>query len=200
MRNVMLDLETLATKQNAVVVSIGAFAFDLDVQTVQAAVKGIPEFRQLGDVYYAELEMNEQVKLGRSISADTVQWWLKQTPDAQRAVTNGDRADVATALQNFSKFVLRQGDCVIWGNGSDFDNVILGSLYETFGLSKPWSYGKNRCFRTMKAACVGQKPERMGTHHNALDDAIFQTMWLCRMVNQTPRILGYRNDGVMPVA
>lgn len=200
MKNIMLDLETLATSQNAVVVSIGAFAFNLDVDMVKAAVAGVPEFRQLGEVYYAELELESQVQAGRVISPSTVQWWLQQTADAQRAVTNKDRADVSSALANFSRFVGRQGECVVWGNGSDFDNVILGSLYESFKLRKPWSYSKNRCFRTMKAACVGQKPERMGIHHNGLDDAVFQAMWLCRMVNQTPRILGYRNDGVMPVA
>ena len=58
----------------------------------------------------------------------------------------------AQGLTEFASFISRNGgeEAKLWGNGSDFDNVIVGSLFDSFGLVKPWSYGRNRCYRTMK--------------------------------------------------
>ena len=36
-------------------------------------------------------------------------------------------------------------DICVWGNGSDFDNKILSSLYADAGISSFWKYSGNRC-------------------------------------------------------
>ena len=91
-------------------------------------------------------------------------------------------ADMGEALSRFSLFVAANGDrdVELWGNGADFDNTILGSLYDAFGLRKPWSYSRNRCYRTMKNIGIGpRRPQaREGIYHNALDDAITQAIHL----------------------
>ena len=85
-------------------------------------------------------------------------------------------------FDGLSLFVAANGDrdVELWGNGADFDNTILGSLYDAFGLRKPWSYSRNRCYRTMKNIGIGpRKPQvREGIYHNALDDAITQAIHL----------------------
>lgn len=174
--NIMLDLETLDTISSAIVVSIGAVAFD-------------PYSNAIGPTFYAELTDNlrTQQKYGRTISADTVVWWMRQGQAAQQLFIpsfssgNGVRTTTFEALERFAGFVEDNGaDRVeLWGNGADFDNMILGSLYDSFGQKKPWSYSRNRCFRTMKNhPDAPPLPGRLGVHHNALDDAMTQAVHL----------------------
>lgn len=181
--HIMLDLETLDVAGSAVVVSLGAIAFD-------------PFTKLTGDTIYLEFsdDLAEQQKRGRTISASTVQWWLKQGKDVQLALMSKDdiaepppemRVSTVDGLGKFADFISQNGahNALLWGNGADFDNVVLGSLYEDFGMRKPWSYSRNRCFRTMKSLSRELKhgaarPPRSGTHHNALDDAVTQAIHL----------------------
>lgn len=177
MKDIMLDLETLDTQQSAVVISIGAVGFD-------------PDSTALGARFYLELveDTASQQEHGRTISGATVLWWMQQGAAAKQLFASPppagvERVSTAVALERFRLFVNAYGgkDARIWGNGADFDNVILGSLYESYGLQKPWSYSKNRCFRTMKNMPMPRefvRPGRDGVHHNALDDAVTQAMHL----------------------
>ena len=184
MNHIMVDIETLDTVQSAVVLSIGAVAFD-------------PHSKELGEKFYVEFTedlANQQIK-GRTISADTVQWWMMQSDAARSIFARRDEDDLITpkpanpavrmstehGLNEFSYFVARNGGkkVELWGNGADFDNVIIGSLYDSFDMVKPWSYGKNRCYRTMKRVFGENVPlVRQGVHHNGLDDAITQAVHL----------------------
>lgn len=184
MNHIMVDIETLDTVQSAVVLSIGAVAFD-------------PHSKELGEKFYVEFTedlANQQIK-GRTISADTVQWWMMQSDAARSIFARRDEDDLITpkpanpavrmstehGLNEFSQFIARHGGkkVELWGNGADFDNVIIGSLYDSFDLLKPWSYGKNRCYRTMKRIFGENVPlVRQGVHHNGLDDAITQAVHL----------------------
>lgn len=159
--NVMLDLETLATDSRALIVSIGAVYFNAD---------------DLGDTFYAVPDREEQQDAMRTISEQTLDWWSKQSPEAQK-VLEDRTGSVEEVLIGFSEFMGNE-NVRVWGNGSDFDCVILGSLYEDFGIKRPWSYSNNRCFRTLKNIALMHdshaQPQRRGTHHNALDDAIYQ--------------------------
>ena len=176
MKHIMLDLETLDTTSSAVVISIGAVAFD-------------PETNALGDKFYVETteDTAAQQARGRTISGDTVRWWMQQDALAKRVFAvpppdGVDRVSTLKALARFSTFVAANGDrdAEMWGNGADFDNVILGSLFDSFGLRKPWSYSRNRCYRTMKNLGIVHQAHKVreGVHHNALDDAITQARHL----------------------
>lgn len=182
--HIMVDLETLDTTPSAVVTSIGAVAFD-------------PYSKELGDNFYLELtdDLAVQQERGRTISADTVVWWMRQGQAAQQlfAPRSGSavRCSTASALTHFTDFVRLNGgkDAKLWGNGADFDNVILGSLYKSFGVNKPWSYGNNRCFRTIKnLKGAPGSPDRVGVHHNALDDAVTQALHLQKIMAHFNRI------------
>lgn len=76
-------------------------------------------------------------------------------------------------------------DVKVWGNGADFDNVILGSAYRRLGKSIPWAFYNSRCYRTVKSLQPGCRIERAGTHHNALDDAKSQALHLMRLLSPT---------------
>lgn len=161
MNDIMLDLETLGTNSNAPIVSIGAVWFDLE---------------RLGTSFYVVLDLEEQVNyLRRKIDPKTIQWWMTQSEEA-RKVFAVETEDVYEGLEKFEQFV-GTSNPNIWGNGSDFDNILLGNLYDSLGYKKPWSYSKNRCYRTLKNLGIMTRepfPEFEGTQHDALADAKHQ--------------------------
>jgi len=155
----MIDLETMGSGSNAAIVAIGAVKFDK---------------RGTREIFYKTIKLESSVSFGLDIDADTVMWWLKQNDEARRALTEEEGETLNFALSCFNTWV--GDDPIVWGNGSDFDNVILANAYKKTAVQKelPWKFWNNRCYRTMKSLYRDVKMERKGTHHNALDDAISQ--------------------------
>lgn len=167
MKRVMLDLETRDTSSDAAIVSIGAVEFDERI-----------ELPGLGREFYVAIKEDKQTqKWGRTTSAANLRWWEQQSPEARAVLTDPDAVYLDTALNKFAEWLAGQ-HIEIWGNGSDFDNVILGNAYAATGSPAPWAFRMNRCFRTLKNLNIplgpGEGIERVGTHHNALDDAKYQ--------------------------
>lgn len=172
MKNVMVDLETLSTRPNAAIVSIGAVFFDKD--------------EGLGEEFEYALDLDYQVKeLGRHIAPGTVKWWLDQTA-AAKAVFKRPTVGVYSALDAFINFLGQPAeriDIKVWGNGASFDNVILGDLYYAAGMEQPWQFWNDRCFRTLKSEARGiMPPPFVGTAHNALADAKHQAQWAIQIL------------------
>lgn len=169
---IMLDLETLSTRSDAAIVAIGAVAFD------RSSVATIPSGR-----FYMLINPEDAAKYGH-ISGATFGWWVLQSPEA-RAMFALPCVRLPDALSEFSAWcsTVCSGDAralEMWGNGSDFDNVVLGSAYDKLGEPRPWKYNMSRCFRTLKSHASDEWNKAMrdkhakGTHHNALDDAVRQ--------------------------
>jgi 3' exoribonuclease, RNase T-like len=165
MKRIMVDLETLDTKPTTVILSIGAVQFD-ETQT--------------GMTFYRTCQIDDQITAGRTISGSTIDWWMGQSRVAQEKLFSpaaiASRMQLPNVLKDFGRFVKDADE--IWGNGSDFDNSILMDAYRTTMGFLPWSYSKNRCFRTMKKLFPVVEPEFVGTPHQALDDAMHQARWL----------------------
>jgi hypothetical protein len=172
MRHIMLDLETMGTSPSAVIASIGAVSFSPFPK----------ESDSLSLFYKITTDWDVQISKGRTIDAGAVKFWLQEDPIAIKELLIPEDGKLAvktlSALIDFADFVGERKDVCIWGNGADFDNIILGSMYECFGLTRPWSYSRNRCFRTLKNMLPKVTVSRTGTHHNALDDAIYQAQYM----------------------
>ena len=168
-KRIMVDLETISSKSNASIVSIGAVYFDQDEV-------------YLDKTFYCVVDsVGGVIKYGRHKDPNTMKWWAQQSPEAKAVLVDKSALDLKDALNAFSLFAGDTGSVMLnpemWGNGADFDCVILGNSYEACKMHKPWSYANNRCFRTLKNEIKlkpGQFVPREGTHHNALDDAIYQ--------------------------
>lgn len=165
----MIDLETLGTDQNAVVISIGVVLMDMNEKRV---------LRE--NSFYHTLHWGDQVKRGRAIDAGTVKWWLEQSKDAQAGVLVKPMMDNQGVLAELGQFLPK--GAAVWGNGADFDCTIMQSLYRTYEMYCPWKYNMHRCFRTMRALSTVPAAERTGVHHNALDDAITQAEHLMQIL------------------
>lgn len=162
--DVMVDLETLSTAPNATIVSIGVVVFDRN---------------GCGDRQYLPIKLDSYKSFNDGafhICPNTVQWWMGQSNKAREVFTAPTAIDISSALVNLTRFLEKHAtrDVRVWGNGSDFDNVILANAFTTCGLEVPWSFWNNRCYRTVKNMLRQVKMKRLGTHHNALDDAISQ--------------------------
>lgn len=174
-KNLMIDLETLSTAPDAVILSMGAVAFD-----ERAHLSGQPNV--CATAFYRALNIEEQKAMGRRVDESTMAWWAQQSPEA-RAVFDEEKAPVRQALEEFGAFIAERTvgkEFVLpWGNGADFDLVLLSSLHQWRGVKVPWRYHNHRCFRTLKNllpedyAIAQQSVDRIG-HHNALADAAWQ--------------------------
>lgn len=175
MHDVMVDLETMGTSSDAAIIAIGAIEFD--------AVLG-----HLGERFYQVVDLQSSVDLGGVIEPSTVMWWLGQSDEARAAVRTGG-AHIAVALMSFTNWLSERAPCAevrIWGNGANFDNVVLANAYRRAQHQLPWRFWNDRCYRTMKALRPDIKLERSGTHHNALDDAISQAQHLLAIMAALP--------------
>lgn len=164
--NVMFDFETLATTPRAVVLSLGVVLFD-DKKIVAKK--------------YFKFDVQAQIKDGREVSANTLLWWENQSPEARQVLEelsdDLQLVDFCRELEAwFHENGVKAGSLAPWGNGAAFDIPIADSLFLDCGLDIPWKFWNVQCYRTFsKLTKCKDLATRTGTHHNALDDAIYQT-------------------------
>lgn len=168
--DVMLDLETMSVRPDAAVVAIGAVAFD------RAAARILSEF-------YVRVDLASAQRCGGHLDADTVIWWLQQSEAARAELWHADRRDLMVALLEFQRWIksVAEAETVkVWGDGSDFDNVILASAYRSAYLEQPWRWWNNRCFRTLRKQHPGIEAPALDdlVEHHALSDAKHQALHL----------------------
>jgi len=173
--DIMIDLETLGTTADAVILSIGAVRFDLDAGALFDAPSGPNKF------FYTAVELDWQPN--RRIDADTLAWWMTQGDAAKRVFIDKDKVVLSTALFNLHKWIDPAPTTMptVWSNGADFDLPMLSHAYRAFNMTLPWAPYAARCYRTYKnlPGARAIKLERTGQRHNALDDAIDQARHLC---------------------
>jgi exodeoxyribonuclease VIII len=160
---------------NAAIVSIGAVRFDKEVI----------------ETFYQTISLESCASIGMDIDANAVVWWLKQACRPRLEIALAD-SEIRETLWNLSNWMIKDfpgGPSEVWGNGSDFDNVILENAFDRIGVEAPWKFYNNRCFRTMKNQFPVEPPAREGDLHNALDDAIHQAKHLIEIEH----IYGIRN-------
>ncbi len=177
-RGVMLDIECMGVTNTwaAPVVSIGAVYFD-----------GIQQ--RLGRCTYRVVSLSSELDAGAMPDADTILWWLGQSPEVRQAATSGRAQNGKTVAIEFNRYlsdlaVQEYGDPLIdsefpvslWGNGANFDQPVLRGMFHRHKVEPLWSFRHERCYRTFKAlAPHTHRVYELGqTQHHALHDAIAQ--------------------------
>ena len=163
--HVVLDLETLSTEKEAIILSIG-YAIVKNGEIVnQGEVR--PKMEQQGT---------------RHVSFDTLRWWLNgDKAQAQAHLSSLPEWDVDIALSVFHAAVECYGDwnkVLVWGNSPNFDCDILASLYRSTGKEAPWKFWNERDMRTLRDMF---KHERTVPKipHSAQWDAVAEAEDLC---------------------
>lgn len=175
MNNLMIDLETMGTKPNAPIVSIGAVFFD-------------PSSGELGPEFYQVVTLKSSVDGGAVPDPETIMWWMQQSEEARLAICDKESAvSIATALSGLACFIrdnTNPDKVQVWGNGATFDNVILRASYERERIPCPWIFPNDRDVRTIVelGRQIGINPRRdmpfEGDKHNALADAKHQAKYV----------------------
>lgn len=172
MINVMHDLETMSARSNALICSIGACKFDPEG----------PINQDITDTFYCTVDAKDAMSYGIfDIQEETILWWEKQNPEAYKALRK-NTIPIKDALTNYATWFGKKS-MPTWGNGSDFDNVIVGNAFEGLGMKTPYTPWDRRCFRTLKSIFGVKAPSREGTYHNALDDAVYQAKYALHIFN-----------------
>tara|TARA_R110000868_G_scaffold261331_3_gene519433 strand:+ start:8793 stop:9326 length:534 start_codon:yes stop_codon:yes gene_type:complete len=170
MPHVMIDLETLGTGHDAVILSLGAVKFE--------PMKPGSDI----DSFHVTINPASCLAHGLTVTGDTIMWWLNSERSvARRELLAQPSVDLWDALDGFATWF--GGDSMpVWGNGATFDNVILRTAFEKVGIMCPWAFYHDRCYRTIKGFALHVDMKREGTHHNALDDAVSQARHLQAIV------------------
>ena len=171
--HVMVDVETMSTKTNAAIVSIGAVIFD-------------PRHNVVTDkTFYVELNWRDQdFDHDRDIDPETQTWWRTQTEHARKAL--GGTVNLVEGLTQFRDWLLANNpnDVKVWGNGPTFDISIIESAMAATRIEVPWRFWNIRCCRTIKDMYGTQRGAlregRNVASHNALEDAQQQAHDVCK--------------------
>lgn len=178
--HLMIDFETLDVTPSAVVVSLGAALFKKE---------GVI------DSFYRVLKIDEQLKMGRTLSEGTLQWWFQQSKEAQAPLHTPPNEKVYLQscigdLMSFCEKALNDDNnnwkgLNVWGNGANFDPPILDDMFRMCGLEIPYMFWNVRCYRTFDSMTKCKElVVRQGTHHNAEDDAIYQAETVIAYLNR----------------
>lgn len=170
--HIVIDLETLDTKQSAKITAIGVYIFN--------------EAYPADDRKDLMLLAHSQ-QYGRTVSQPTVEFWNKQDAALRSAMLESGTRTLRDALSHLSNVVMSHPEALVWGNGPTFDISILEHAYDTCAMPYPWDFWSIRDMRTMLMAAevvTGKyakeevkRPERL-VMHNALFDAEYEAMLL----------------------
>ncbi|EHK3921907.1 3'-5' exoribonuclease [Escherichia coli] len=168
--HLMIDLETMGKNPDAPIASIGAVFFD-----PQTGEQG-PEFSKIIDMGTC----------GGTVDISTIEWWLQRSGEARAAIL-ADRIPLDDALLQLREFIDENSGeffVQVWGNGANFDNVILRRSYERQEIPCPWRYTNDRDVRTIVALGLVMDFDARsvitfeGERHNALHDARYQAKYV----------------------
>jgi len=175
MTDVMIDIETLSTKPNAVIVSIGAIRFDRN--------KPLDKLENYDQLYMRVSRESCEV-LGMDIDHSTVEWWARQDETIRyEALENPtDRLDIKDALKKLNTWF--GSSKYIWGHGDDFDCVILTQAYIKCGQPIPWKFWNTRDTRTLfDIAGVTNRDLPNASKHHPIHDCYRQLTGLKKAFN-----------------
>jgi hypothetical protein len=174
----MIDLETLGTGINSVVLSLGAVKFNPNHNDSDGTE----------DKIYLRIDAVDCQRYGLVIEAGTVMWWLHPDREAARKELlqeTGSDLPLDEAVHGFKQWYESNGrPTAVWSNGSTFDIMIMRNLFRLTNHKCPWSFREERCFRTYKELMPAIKPKPVA--HHALADALEQA----RMVQVISATMG----------
>lgn len=169
--HVMADIETLGLADDCVPLSIGGVKFDGDT---------------IVDKFHVGIDPVDAERYGLKVDAATAwnYWADPKRDEARRRLFELPKVDLFAALDGFAIWV---GETPVdqrgslFGKGATFDNVRIKKFYDAVGLSYPFTYRQDECYRTLANRCPDVKYEQFGVAHDALDDAISQALHLIKI-------------------
>ena len=140
----ILDIETLDTESTAIVLSSAILYFDTENKF------SFEEY--LEKTCFVKFDVKEQKAIGRSVSADTVDWWKKQSKDVQQISLLPSENDISVEmgikkLQQYIRDNSKEKEELVWIRGS-LDQCCMDSLCRSVNMERLFPYWAYRDVRT----------------------------------------------------
>jgi hypothetical protein len=163
----MVDLETLGTGVNACIIQIGACHFAIDGSVARTFKTGV--------------DAEDCVANGAVIDAATVYWWLMQSDKARASIRETAVRTELDALNALNDFLSEADE--IWSHAT-FDFVIICEALKRRKIKPKFNYKAARDIRTLMSfsPLIKTTSVREGTHHDALDDAVYQAKYCAEVL------------------
>ena len=159
--DIMLDLESLGTRPDCAILTLGAVKFD----------PFTPD--GFGASLYLRIDVDQQLALGREVQEDTLAWWSNQAEDVrEEALGEEGRVSLESMYRDLNRFCV--GVENIWCQGPAFDIVILENIYRQCGWPTPWQFWQIRDSRTLFGVHGDPREKNKAGLHNALEDCVSQ--------------------------
>lgn len=173
MKDVMLDFETFGTGKNACICQVGAVYFN-------------NETGDTGAQYAANIDARTAQVAGAQIDADTVYWWLSQSIEAQKSLTQGGVRPIVEVMTELNDFLGNASR--IWSHAT-FDFVILQHVLKQLNIRPKFGFRAAMDIRTLSYLGGNKKFDtpREGVHHNALADCLHQVKYVTVALNNVRR-------------
>ena len=160
--DVMLDLETLSTRPESVILTIGAVKFSPWAEDVDAE----------NGLYY-RVNVDEQLAMNRHVQEETIEWWGRQDAEVrEEALGDTGRVSLEEMTRGLNRFLV--GVENIWAQGPVFDIAILENLYRQLVKPTPWQFWQIRDSRTLFQVHGDPRDRNRTAAHNALMDCYYQ--------------------------
>ena len=189
-QHLVIDTETLALRDNAIVLSIAVTPFKFNESNVT--------YDELVErSFFVKLDAKAQGKKGRIADAKTLKWWGEQPETSKVFAFNKSKEDVEPreGLIQLKKFIKEnteysRNNSYVFERGMGYDTNKLDSLCEMYGLDCPLNLWQARELRTVNDL-VGDvdngkwelpegRPHNFIEHH-ALHDAALDAFRLIKM-------------------
>lgn len=170
----MIDIETLNTKRDSAIISMGYLMFSRD---------------KLGEMSKEKLvcidPFSHEGYGTRSISWSTLKFHLSLPQETHQYLLEGNEVSLMKALTDLSSYIEKHQPQEIWANGICFDITILEDCFEMMEVPIPWKFNQVRDARTIyKEAKItaehwsGAHEFAKGSLHNPLVDCKVQAYLL----------------------
>lgn len=151
---IMIDIETLGTSVNSVVLIICAKRFNESDSS---------------DLFYKKIDIKSCLELGLEIDDNTLKWWKTQPSEVYKEAFEGEREHIKIVLNELKRWIKK--DDIIWCNGLSFDVPILENLFRLCKIDIPWKYWNTRDTRTLyDIAGIKNWDLPKNNKHDARDD------------------------------
>jgi hypothetical protein len=152
--DVMVDIETLGTREDSTIFQIAAIAFDINTG------KTLNEFNMVSDI-----ARDESI----NITGATLKWWLATDKELFTKLLNSGTCTSKQLLKAFKDWIdglANSKDIYLWGNGILFDNQMIQHQLRANDMKYPIFYRNDRDMRTI----VDLASARLGITENELKD------------------------------
>ena len=177
--HIMIDIETMGNESNSAILSIGAVEFNISTG-------------ETGKEFDINVSLKSCLDAGLIVNADTVMWWMEQSDNARKKITDGEHITLQGALDKFSEYIKNCGgkQCQVWGNSARFDLGILSDAYSKIFKNIPWDFRNERCVRTLVSFYpeIKNMTKFNGTAHDAIYDCHHQIKYCSEIYRKIKNI------------